>query len=111
MSEESFKGGFTATREFTSSLETMFPGLDVSEVSDEGVALVVTVLNPKYFSLSALFKALMGAAKGGISTAVIHVKTRDLVEVLPILTLSMAVEQEAHLKRELRLEATLRAAA
>ncbi|MFI5802958.1 hypothetical protein [Streptomyces sp. NPDC051561] len=109
--EEKIKGGFTATREFTSSLGEMFPKLDTSGVPADAVALVVTVLDPKWFSLNALFTVLMKAAKGGVGTAVIHIKTQDLVEVLPILTLLMVVEQEAHLKRELRLEASIRAAA
>ncbi|MFD7257159.1 hypothetical protein [Streptomyces sp. NPDC059874] len=108
---KSVKGGFRTEREFGFQLAERFPGLDLTKVDTEGVALIVDIANPRYLNLYQLSKALLSAAKGGLKTAVIHHRARGIAEAIPLFTLWALVDENSDLKEQLRLEAAVRTAA
>ncbi|MEU9404760.1 hypothetical protein AB0E08_03455 [Streptomyces sp. NPDC048281] len=103
-----FRGGFRAEREFGFALSSRFKGLDLSEVDTEGVALIVEIDNPRRLNLFQLSKVLIGAAKGGVKTAVIEVKGREMVTAIPLFNLFALVDENAQLKELRKLEAAIR---
>lgn len=105
------RGGFKLEREFGFQLEGRFPGVDLSKVDVEGVALVVDIANPRQLNLYQLSKALLGAAKGGVKTAVIYHRSRGMAEAVPLFNLWALVDENSDLKDQLRLEAAVRQAA
>jgi hypothetical protein len=101
-------GGFKANREFGFALADMFPTLDLSEVDTEGAALVVEIPNPRALHLHKLSRFVIGAAKGGVKTAVVSIPSRGLLAAMPIFNLFAVVEQNAELKDMKRLERAMR---
>lgn len=102
------RGGFKAEREFGFSLGTRFPTLDLSEVDTEGVALVVEIDNPRRLNLFQLSRVLIGAAKGGVRTAVIDFTGRKMATAIPLFNLFALVDENAQLKELRKLEAAIR---
>jgi hypothetical protein len=102
------KGGFRAEREFGFSLASRFPLLDLSGVDTEGVAIVVEIDNPRRLNLFQLSKVLIGAARGGVKTAVIDFKGKGLASAIPLFNLFAIVEENVTLKQMRRLETAIR---
>ncbi|MGW6597896.1 hypothetical protein [Streptomyces sp. NPDC055036] len=100
------RGGFKADREFGFQLQELFPHLDLSKVDTEGAALVVQIDNPRRLNLFQLSKVLIGAANGGVKTAV--VVNEELATALPLFDLWMMVDGGRELKDMMRLESTIR---
>ncbi|MER6086551.1 hypothetical protein [Streptomyces bluensis] len=105
---QSIQGGFKAEREFGFQLEARFPGLDLSGVDTEGIAIVVEVDNPRRLNLYQLSKVLVGAATGGVKTAVISFPSKKLSAAVPLFNLFALVDENAQLKELQRLEAAIR---
>ncbi|MER5883105.1 hypothetical protein ABT160_04695 [Streptomyces sp. NPDC001941] len=105
------RGGFKAEREFGFALETRFPGIALDQVDVEGVALVVEISNPKRLNLYQLSRVLIGAANGGVKTAVISVRKLKLAAAVPLFNLFAMVDENAHLKEMYRLERLIKVAA
>lgn len=103
-------GGFQASRDFGFALEGRFPGLNIQAIESDGVALVVTITEPRALSLYKLSKVLLGAARGGVKTAVISVPSKGLTAALPLMNLWLAVDESAELKTLLRVERLAKAA-
>lgn len=104
-------GGFHADREFGFQLSERFPDLDVSQADTEGVALVVRIDSPRRLSLRKLSKVLIGAASGGVKTAVIVMPERNLAIALPLCNVWLMVDENAELRAQLRVESAIRSAA
>jgi hypothetical protein len=105
---QGLRGGFKAEREFGFQLETRFPGLDLSGVDAEGVVIVVEVDSPRRLNLYQLSKVLIGAANGGVRTAVIDFKGRQMAAAIPLFNLFALVDENAQLKELRKLEAAIR---
>lgn len=105
------KGGFTADREFGFQLEHRFPSLDLSGVDTEGVAMVVEISNPRALNLYQLSRVLIGAAKGGVKTAVINFPGKGLTAAIPIFNLFALVDENTQLRELRKLEAAIRTGA
>ncbi|MFD7605169.1 hypothetical protein ACFWAN_32640 [Streptomyces mirabilis] len=103
------RGGFTAEREFGFSLASRFPHLDLSEVDTEGVALVVEIDNPKRLNLFQLSRVLIGAANGGVRTAIVDLSGKGMTAAIPLFNLFALVDENAQLKELRKLEAFIRA--
>jgi len=101
-------GGFTATREFGFALAGRFKDLDLSEVDTDGVALVVEIHKARGLNLFKLSKVLVGAAGGGVKTAVIDFQERGLRVAIPLFNLFAAVDENVQRKELERLEAAIR---
>ncbi|MFC8099422.1 hypothetical protein [Streptomyces sp. NPDC057363] len=97
-------GGFEASREFGFDLENLFPRMDFAGVDTEGVALVVEITDRKRLNVFKLSKVLIGAAHGGLKTAVISVKDTDMQTAIPLFDLFMQVDKSTRLKEMTRLE-------
>ncbi|MGN7135819.1 hypothetical protein [Streptomyces pseudogriseolus] len=110
---QKIRGGFKAEREFGFALEGRFKGtnLDLSNVDTEGVAMVVTIDDPKRLNVHQLSRVLVGAAKGGVKTAVIHFPKRGLATAVPLFNLFALVDETARLKELRALEAAIRTGA
>ncbi|MEV6419043.1 hypothetical protein [Streptomyces sp. NPDC051662] len=102
------RGGFKAEREFGFQLEKRFPRLDLSEVETEGVAIVIEIDNASRLNLYQLSKVLIGAASGGVKTAVIEFGDKGLVAAIPLFNFFALVEENAQLKEFRKLEAAIR---
>ncbi|WAB08821.1 holliday junction resolvase [Streptomyces phage Success] len=102
------RGGFKAEREFGFALEGRFPGLDLSGVDTEGVAMVVEIGDPKRLNLHQLSRVLVGAAKGGVKTAVINFREKGLTTAIPLFNLFAMVDESARLKELRKLERAIR---
>ncbi|MGW2919508.1 hypothetical protein ACWDBF_16795 [Streptomyces angustmyceticus] len=102
------RGGFKAEREFGFQLETRFPDLDLSGIDTEGVALVVEISGPRGLNLFQLSRVLIGAAKGGVRTAVIDLKSRKTAVALPLFNFFALVDETAQLKELRKLEVAIR---
>ncbi|MFE9442508.1 hypothetical protein ACFYO2_26730 [Streptomyces sp. NPDC006602] len=105
---QSIRGGFKAEREFGFALEGRFPGLDLSGVDTEGVAMVVEISDPKRLNLHQLSRVLVGAAKGGVKTAVIDFQNKGLTTAVPLFNLFAMVDENARLKELRKLEKAIR---
>ncbi|MGW1673275.1 hypothetical protein [Streptomyces sp. NPDC002324] len=105
---QSIRGGFKAEREFGFALQGRFPGLDLSEVDTEGVAMVIQIGDAKRLNLHQLSRVLVGAAKGGVKTAVINFPGRGLSTAIPLFNLFAMVDETARLKELRKLEAAIR---
>jgi hypothetical protein len=105
---QSIRGGFKADREFGFALAGRFPGLDLSGVDTEGVALVVEVGDPRRLNLHQLSRVLVGAAKGGVRTAVIHFPGKGLTTAIPIFNLFAMVDETSQLRELRKLETAIR---
>ncbi|MFB7782052.1 hypothetical protein ACFC1D_04945 [Streptomyces vinaceus] len=103
------RGGFKAEREFGFALAARFPGLDLVGLDTEGAALVVQIDNPRNLNLFQLSRVLIGAAKGGVKTAVIDVKGRNLTAAIPLFTFFAIVDENVALKEMRRLERLIKA--
>ncbi|MFD8886440.1 hypothetical protein ACFV0H_28585 [Streptomyces erythrochromogenes] len=103
------RGGFKAEREFGFALATRFPGLNLTGLDIEGAALVVEIDNPRHLNLFQLSKVLIGAAKGGVKTAVIDVKGKQLTAAIPLFTFFALVDENVTLKEMRRLERLIKA--
>lgn len=103
---QSIRGGFKAEREFGFALEGRFPGLDLSGVDTEGVAMVVEIGDPKRLNLHQLSRVLVGAAKGGVKTAVIT--RQGMATAIPLFNLFALVDESARLKEMRKLERAIR---
>lgn len=108
---QSIRGGFKAEREFGFALAERFRGtdLDLSGVDTEGVALVVEIGDPKRLNLHQLSRVLVGAAKGGVKTAVIHFPGRGLTTAVPLFNLFAVVDENTRLKELRKLEHAIKA--
>lgn len=96
------RGGFQATREFGFDVPNLFPGLKAVD----GAVLVVRIDDPRRLYLSSLAKVLIGAAKGGIKTAIV-VKGK-MATAMPIMNLWMMVDEGQELKAQVKLERAIR---
>ncbi|MFF8367866.1 hypothetical protein ACF05W_03425 [Streptomyces lydicus] len=105
---QGIRGGFKAEREFGFQLESRFPDLDLSGADTEGVALVVEIDNPRRLNLYQLSKVLIGAAKGGIKTAVIDFSGKKLTTAIPLFNLFALVDENTQLKEMRKLEFAIR---
>ncbi|MFE6226882.1 hypothetical protein [Streptomyces sp. NPDC057854] len=105
---QNIRGGFKAEREFGFALEGRFPGLDLSGVDTEGVAIVVEISDARRLNLHQLSRVLVGAAKGGVKTAVINFRNRGLVQAVPLFNLFAMVDENTRLKELRKLEAAIR---
>jgi hypothetical protein len=105
------RGGFRADREFGFALANRFPGLDLSEVDTEGVAMVIEIGDVRRLNVFQLSRVLVGAAKGGVKTAVIHFPGKGLSTAIPLFNLFAMVDETARLKELRRLEAAIRTGA
>lgn len=103
------RGGFKADREFGFALQSRFPSLDLSEVDTEGVALIVTIGDARRLNLYQLSRVLVGAAKGGVKTAVIHFPGKGLTVAIPIFNLFAMVDENSRLKELRKLENAIKA--
>lgn len=103
------RGGFKAEREFGFALQGRFPGLDLAGLDTDGAALVVEIDNPKNLNLYQLSRVLIGAAKGGVKTAVINVKGKGLTAAIPLFTFFALVDENVTLKELKRLERLIKA--
>ncbi|MCY0963016.1 hypothetical protein [Streptomyces sp. H27-H5] len=108
--KQGLRGGFKAEREFGFQLEARFPGVDLSEVDTDGAALIVHIDNPRALNLFQLSRVLIGAAKGGVKTAVIDFQGRNLTAALPLFNFWALVDENTELKDLLRVESLVRAA-
>ncbi|MEU5957576.1 hypothetical protein [Streptomyces sp. NPDC047525] len=102
------RGGFKADREFGFALASRFPHLDLSEVDTGGVAIVVEISDPKRLNLHQLSRVLVGAAKGGVKTAVINCQARGLTAAIPLFNLFAMVDDSARLVEMKKLEKVIR---
>ncbi|MGI5196949.1 hypothetical protein ACQEVY_25520 [Streptomyces sp. CA-288835] len=105
---QGIKGGFKAEREFGFALDTRFPQLDLSGVDTGGVAIVVEIDNPRRLNLHQLSRVLIGAAKGGVRTAVIDFKGRSMQAAIPLFNFFALVDEYSRLKEMRKLEAAIR---
>lgn len=105
---QNIRGGFKAEREFGFALAGRFPGLDLSEVDTQGVAMVVEIGDPRRLNLHQLSRVLVGAAKGGVKTAVINFRSKGLATAIPLFNLFAMVDESARLKELRKLEAAIR---
>ncbi|MBT2609871.1 hypothetical protein J7I97_16685 [Streptomyces sp. ISL-87] len=105
------RGGFKAEREFGFALQIRFPDLDLSEVDTEGAALVVEIEGPRRLNVFQLSKVLIGAARGGVKTAVIDFKAARLATAIPLFNLFALVDESVTQKELNRLEALIRTGA
>ncbi|WJV49929.1 hypothetical protein [Streptomyces flavofungini] len=103
-------GGFVAEREFGFHLAERFQGIDLSGVDTAGLALVVHIGKARSLNMYKLGRVLIGAATGGVKTAVV-VPVEGEAVALPIFDLWMQVDASQELKDQLRLESRVRAAA
>ncbi|WP_406305797.1 hypothetical protein OHA61_30830 [Streptomyces sp. NBC_00885] len=106
--QQGLRGGFRAEREFAFRLAERFPELDTSEVDTEGVAIVVEIDTPRRLNLYQLSRVLIGAANGGVKTAVIDLKSRNITIAIPLFNLFALVDENARLKDLRKLEAVIR---
>ncbi|MFB7027167.1 MULTISPECIES: hypothetical protein [unclassified Streptomyces] len=102
------RGGFKADREFGFALAGRFPGLDLSEVDTEGVAMVVEIYDAKRLNLHQLSRVLVGAAKGGVKTAVINFREKGLTAAIPLFNLFALVDASTQLIEMRKLEKAIR---
>lgn len=102
------RGGFKAEREFGFALEKRFEGLDLSHVDTEGVAVVVVIADPRRLNLQQLSRVLVGAAKGGVKTAVIDIPEKGLRKAIPVFNLFAMVDESTRLKELQKLERAIR---
>lgn len=93
------RGGFTATRMFGWELPKMFPDMEFTETQLESAAVVIDIPGPQGLRLSSLSKVILGAAKGGIKTAVVVCREKRLVASLDMLTLWLSVEEMWELRQ------------
>lgn len=98
------RGGFRAEREFGFALAERFRGLDLTGLDTDGVALVVVIDSPRNLNLFQLSKVLIGAAKGGVRTAVIDFQGKRLTAALSLFNLFALVDENVTLKEMKRLE-------
>lgn len=105
---QGLRGGFKAEREFGFQLESRFPDLDLSGVDTDGVAIVVNIDNPRRLNLFQLSKVLIGAANGGVRTAVINFQGRNMAAAIPLFNFWALVDENAELKNQFRLETAIR---
>ncbi|WP_338781758.1 hypothetical protein [Streptomyces sp. DG1A-41] len=107
---QSIRGGFKAEREFGFALAERFKttDLDLSGVDTEGVALVIEIGDPRRLNLHQLSRVLVGAAKGGVKTAVIHFPSKGLATAVPLFNLFAMVDENSRLKEMRKLEAAIR---
>ncbi|WP_416972556.1 hypothetical protein [Streptomyces sp. 4F14] len=103
------RGGFKAEREFGFALESRFKDLDLSKVDTEGAAVVVVIADPRHLNLHQLSRVLVGAASGGVKTAVIDIPQKGLRKAVPIFNLFAMVDENARLKELQKLERAIRA--
>ncbi|MFI5865867.1 hypothetical protein [Streptomyces sp. NPDC051546] len=108
--KQGLRGGFKAEREFGFQIADRFPQLDLTEVDIEGAALIVHIDNPRTLNLSQLSRVLIGAARGGVKTAVIDFQGRNMAAALPLFNLWALVDENSELKKLLRVESLVRAA-
>jgi hypothetical protein len=101
-----FRGGFKAEREFGFSIPAKFPNLEMTADSMDGAVLVVNIDNPRSLNLYQLAKVLIGAANGGIKTAV--VVKGGLVKAMPISLLWLMVDEGQELNAQFKLESAIR---
>ncbi|WP_145500905.1 hypothetical protein [Streptomyces sp. CFMR 7] len=87
------RGGFTVTRMFGWELPRKFPELEFSETQLETAAIVIEIPSAQGLRLSSLSRAILGAAKGGIKTAVVVFEQQQLVTSLDTFTLWLSVEE------------------
>lgn len=104
------RGGFKAEREFGFQLASRFPGVDLSEVDTEGAALIVHIDNPRALNVFQLSRVLIGAAKGGVRTAVVDFQGRNMTAALPLFNFWALVDETSELKDLLRVESLVRVA-
>ncbi|MCY0941896.1 hypothetical protein [Streptomyces antarcticus] len=102
------RGGFRAEREFGFALQARFPHLDLSQVDTEGAALVVQIDGPRRLNLFQLSKVLIGAARGGVKTAVIDFRGQQLAKAIPLFNLFALVDESVTMKELNRLESLIR---
>ncbi|MEV5913355.1 hypothetical protein AB0M00_31195 [Streptomyces chartreusis] len=105
---QTIRGGFKAEREFGFALKGRFPGLDLSGVDTEGVAMVVEIGDPKRLNLHQLSRVLVGAAKGGVKTAIIDFREKKMVTAVPLFNLFAMVDESTRLKEMRKLERAIR---
>ncbi|ARX87904.1 hypothetical protein SMD44_07389 [Streptomyces alboflavus] len=103
-------GGFVAEREFGFHLAQRFPEVDLTKVDTSGLALVVQVGRPQTLNVHKLGRVLIGAAKGGVKTAVAVTSEGNAV-AMPIFDFWLMVEEIQELKTQFRLESRVRTAA
>ncbi|MFI9202618.1 hypothetical protein [Streptomyces sp. NPDC053048] len=104
------RGGFRADREFGFRLADRFPELDITQADEEGVALIIHIDNPRNLNLFQLSRVLIGAASGGLTTAVV-IQENGPSRILPLCNLWLMVDENTELKEQFRLESAIRAAA
>ncbi|QCX75698.1 hypothetical protein C9F11_10075 [Streptomyces sp. YIM 121038] len=103
-------GGFVVEREFGFHLESRFPGIDLSDVDTSGLALVVRVGDPRKLNVWKLGRLLIGAASGGVKTAVV-VRPGCEPVALPVFALWMHVDASQEERAQLQAEYRVRLAA
>ncbi|MFI2031383.1 hypothetical protein [Streptomyces buecherae] len=108
--EQAYKGGFVAEKEFGFMLPTRFPNLDLTEVDTSGVALVVQIADARHLNVHYLGRVLIGAASGGVKTAVVCRRGEDSVKAFPLGNFWLMVNETDELKRQLIAERRIRAA-
>ncbi|MEU6389980.1 hypothetical protein [Streptomyces sp. NPDC046939] len=106
--QDNIRGGFKADREFGFALAGRFPKLDLSEVDTEGVAIVVEISDGKRLNLHQLSRVLIGAANGGVKTAVINFQKKGLTVAIPLFNLFAMVDDSARLAEMRKLERAIR---
>ncbi|QNJ42033.1 hypothetical protein [Streptomyces buecherae] len=108
--EQAFKGGFVAEKEFGFMLPTRFPDLDLTGVDTSGVALVVRIADARHLNVRYLAKVLIGAASGGVKTAVVCRRDGGSARAFPLGNFWLMVAETDELKRQLIAERRIRAA-
>ncbi|MYR95446.1 MULTISPECIES: hypothetical protein [unclassified Streptomyces] len=96
--ERVHRGGFTASRVFGWELPEKFPSVKFTEAQVESAAIIIEIPAARGLRLSSLSKVILGAAKGGIKTAVVTCRGEKLVTSLDMLTLWLNVEEMAELR-------------
>ncbi|MFE5092073.1 hypothetical protein ACFRCI_17165 [Streptomyces sp. NPDC056638] len=97
--EKVHRGGFTATRVFGMELPKLFPDMEFTDDQTDGAAIVIEIPGAIGLRLSSLSKVILGAAKGGIKTAVVSWQSKQLVASLDMLTFWLTVEELAELRQ------------
>lgn len=106
--QAAIRGGFRADREFGFALASRFPQLDLTGVDTEGVAIVVEISDPKRLNLHQLSRVLIGAANGGVKTAIINFHGKGLTAAIPLFNLFAMVDDSAQLVEMKKLERAIR---
>ncbi|MFI2909444.1 hypothetical protein ACG2OD_14460 [Streptomyces sp. PDY-4] len=106
--EKVIRGGFKAEREFGFALASRFPSLDLTDVDTEGVAMVIEIGDPKRLNVHQLSRVLVGAARGGVKTAVIYFPGKGLATAIPLFNLFAMVDETARLKELNKLERAIK---